>query len=399
MLPQNPNNHQMISSTGVSLRMICGTRRNFIFLLIFSLALILMLYTTFRAGSETTETNFREVTPRVVQKQVQFRRAETNTTVKTTEQTRVNSEQTTSKPFIYLTQTEQCLPAKLSSSRGIGDNKTCNCDVIVLSYRKECQEKKRSHISYIFVRESTWTSGRNILYFVARERMRSYHYYIFLDDDVDLGFNSFTPQKMRMVTPFRAFERWLLDNEPAVGLTEYGDNRQNVRFILERRRMLCGIKETSMVVPVMWIDAIFNAFHHKAIDHILPYPTQYDKESWWTSQLHVICSIELKFRGQALLYVPITVYNGQHRAYPRIQENYDAQVRAFVEEIQNRAPIAYQKRTLFKKLKSTSTTEYYFKTTTYCMNTTRHPIVPYSHFEHEGERNIALRYKYRSYFS
>ncbi|KAL9950940.1 hypothetical protein ACROYT_G043514 [Oculina patagonica] len=340
-----------------------------------------MLYTTYRAGLETTETNFREVTPRVVQNQVNCSQAETNTTIKTTEQS-------SSKPFIYLTQTEQCLPAKLSSSRGIGDNKTCNCDVIVLSYRKECQEKKRSHISYIFVRESTWTSGRNILYFVARERMRSYHYYIFLDDDVDLGFNSFTPQEMKMLTPFRAFERWLLDNEPAVGVTEYPNKRQNVRFILERRRMLCGIKETSMVVPVMWIDAILNAFHHKAIDHILPYPTKYDKESWWSSQLHVTCSVELKFRGQALLFVPITAYNGQHRAYPRVQGNYDAQVHAFVEEIQNRAPIAYRNRTLFEKLKNTPATEYFFKTTTYCMNSTRHPIVPYSHFERDRERAL-----------
>ncbi|KAL9950936.1 hypothetical protein ACROYT_G043509 [Oculina patagonica] len=337
-----------------------------------------MLYTTYRAGLETTETNSREVTPRVVQNQVNCSQAETNTSIKTTEQS-------SSKPFIYLTQTEQCLPAKLSSSRGIGDNKTCNCDVIVLSYRKECQEKKRSHISYIFVRESTWTSGRNILYFVAKERMRSYHYYIFLDDDVDLGFNSFTPQEMKMLTPFRAFERWLLDNEPAVGVTEYPNKRQNVRFILERRRMLCGINETSMVVPVFWIDAILNAFHHKAIDHILPYPTKYDKQSWWSSQLHVTCSVELKFRGQALLFVPITAYNGQHRDYPRMKENFDTHLHAFVQEIQNRAPIAYRNRTLFDEFKNTAWEEYVVNTTTYCMNTSPHPIVPYAHFERESQ--------------
>ncbi|KAL9950945.1 hypothetical protein ACROYT_G043520 [Oculina patagonica] len=338
----------MISTTGARLRWICCTKRDSRLLLIFSIALLLMFYSTYRAGLGTKDTNCREVTPRVLQKQVHFRGTKTNTTVKTTEQS-------SSKPFIYLTQTEQCLPARLSSSRGIGDNKTCNCDVIVLSYRKECQEKKAiTHLIYIY-------------------------------DDVDLGFNSFTPQEMKMLTPFRAFERWLLDNEPAVGVTDYQNRLQNVKFLFERQRMLCGIKETSMVVPVMWIDAIFNAFHHKAIDHILPYPTKYDKESWWSSQLHVICSVELKFRGQALLFVPITVYNGQHRDYPRMQENYDAQVHAFVEEIQNRAPIAYRNRTLFEELKNTSSKEYYLKTTTYCMNTTRHPIVPYSHFERESQ--------------
>ncbi len=213
--------------------------------------------------------------------------------------------------------------------------------------------------------------------------MRSYHYYIFLDDDVELGFNSFTPQEMKMMSPFRAFERWLLDNEPAIG--NCPGSRQDVAFIIKRRRMLCGINENSMGVPVMWIDAILNAFHHKAIDHILPYPTKYDKESWWSSQLHVIYSVELKFRGQALSFVPITVYNVQHRDYPRMMENYDAQVHAFVQEIQNRAPIAYRNRTLFDEIKNTPWEKYIEKTTTYCMNTSPHPIVPYSHFERESQ--------------
>ena len=319
---------------------------------------------------------FKTVTPIVAQKQVHICDAKANTTSRTTKEP-------TLKPFIYLTQTEQCLPAKLSSSRGIGDNKTCNCDVIVLSYKKECQEEKSSHISYIFVTESTWTSGRNILYFVARERMRGYHYYIFLDDDVDLTFNSFAPQEMKMKTPLRVFEQWLLENEPAVGVVDFSNLRQNAKLTLERRRILCGINETSMVVPVMWFDAIFNAFHHEAIEHILPYPTQYDKESWWASQLHVICSVELKFRGQGLLFVPITVYNPQHRNYPRGARRFDAQMPAIVGEIQNRAPKAYRNRTLFTEL-SNLTMEYYKKTTTYCMNTTRHPIAPYSHFERES---------------
>ncbi len=33
-------------------------------------------------------------------------------------------------------------------------------------------------------------------------------------------------------------------------------------------------------------------------------------------------------------------------------ENFDTQVRAFVQEIQNRAPIAYRNRTLFEELKT-----------------------------------------------
>ncbi len=178
--------------------------------------------------------------------------------------------------------------------------------------------------------------------------MRGYHYYIFLDDDADLEFNSFTPEEMKTQTPFRAFEGWLLEYEPAIGVANYPNSRQGVDFIFKRRRMLFGINEKSMVVPVIWFDALFNAFHHKAIEHILPYPTQYDNQSWWSAQLHVICSVEPKFRGQALSFVPITVSNVQHHYYPRMKENYDTQVHAFVQEIQNRAPIAYRNRTLLE---------------------------------------------------
>ena len=286
----------------------------------------------------------------------------------------------TSKPFIYLTQTEKCLPQPWASSTRIGDSKTCNCDVIVLSYKEECQDEKPSHISYVIAKESSWSAGRNLLYFVAIERIRHYHFYIFLDDDVDLGFNSFSSQEMKRLTPFRAFEQWLLDDEPAVGVVNYCNQG---RKLLERRRVICGINKPPVVVPVMLFDALFNAFHHKAIKHILPYPTQYDKDSWWISQLHVLSSVELIFRGQALLNVAITAYNGQHRAYPRGRKMFSARVPVIIQDIQNKAPVAYQNHALFKTLLKTSQLKRYsINTTTYCMNTThRHPIVPYSHFK------------------
>ena len=285
----------------------------------------------------------------------------------------------TAKLFIYLVQTEQCLPQHLGSSTRIGDSKTCNCDAIVLSYKEECQDEKPPHISYVFDKESTWTTGRNLLYFVAIERIRHYHYYIFLDDDVDLGFNSFSSQQIKRLTPLRAFEQWLLEDEPAVGVANY---KHTSKTLLKRKRLICGVSEPSLVVPVVRFDALFNAFHHKAIKHILPFPTQYDKESWWISQLHVMCSVELIFRGQALKYVPITAYNTQHRPYPQGREMFPARVPTIIENIQNRAPAAYQNRTLFKTLKTGFLQNYSLTTTTYCMNKThQHPIVPYSHFE------------------
>jgi len=221
-----------------------------------------------------------------------------------------------------------------------------------------------------------------LLYFVAIERIRHYHYYIFLDDDADLEFNSFSSQQIKRLTPLRAFEQWLLEDEPAVGVANY---KNEAKALLERKRLICGVNESTLVVPVVWFDAMFNAFHHKAIKHILPFPTQYDKESWWISQLHVICSAELTFRGQVLEYVPITADNPKHRPYPRGKKLYSARIPAIIENIQKRAPATYQNSTLFKTLKTGNLEKYSLTTTTYCMNKThQHPIVAYSHFEKES---------------
>ena len=134
----------------------------------------------------------------------------------------------------------------------------------------------------------------------------------------------------------------------------------------------------------MWFDALFNAFHHQSIKHILPFPTQFDKVCWCTSQLHVIYSAELIFRGQALEYVAITAFNRQHRSYPRAPYSH-GRAPAIIEGIQNKAPTVYQNRTLFKTLKTSQLQRYSMNTITYCMNKTHHhPIVPYSHFEEQS---------------
>ena len=270
----------------------------------------------------------------------------------------------------------------MASSTKIGENRTCNCDVIVLSYKTECQDEKPSHISYVFAKESTWTTGRNLFYFVAIERIRHYQYYIFLNDDVDLAFNSFSSQEIKRLTPFRAFEQWLLDDEPAVGLVDYADLGKT---LLKIRQVICNTTESTVVVPAIWFDALFNAFHHQAIKHILPFPTQYDRDSWWIAQFYVIYSAELIFRGQALEYVAITARNRQHRPYPRGIKMFSARTPAIVEDIHNKAPTAYQNRTLFKTLKTSQLKWYCTNTPTYCMNTThRHPIEPYSHFKEQN---------------
>ena len=124
----------------------------------------------------------------------------------------------TRKQFVYLTETEQCLPPNLASSSEIGDQETCNCDVIVLSFRAKCQENNQSHITYLFDPNTLFASGRNVLFFAAMDRRPGYHYYIFINDDTILRYSEFIPANMTKMSPFRAVENWLLDYEPAVGL-------------------------------------------------------------------------------------------------------------------------------------------------------------------------------------
>lgn len=290
----------------------------------------------------------------------------------------------TLKPFIYLTQTEQCLPSNLSAA--IGDNDTCNCDVIVLSFKAKCTEATPSHVTYLFEPRSTWGSGRNALYFNAMGRTSGYHYYIFIDDDITFSFSDLTPPEMKNMQPLRAVQEWLLDYEPALGVLDYNEHH-GAKWTLKRRKLLCRMNDTPLVLPVVCMDAIFHAFHYKAIAHILPYTTQYEKESWWVSALHIMSLLELKFRGQALLFTPVTAENPKHREYPRSMKHFDAIWRTFIEEIQHEAPTVYQNHSIFKEYKE-KLSGYTLTSSTYCMEVTRHlPIVPYAHFsQHENSK-------------
>ena len=281
-------------------------------------------------------------------------------------------------PFIYLTQTEKCLPFSLLGL--IGDMEICNCDVITLSYKAKCTEVAPSHVTYLFDAQSTWSTGRNGLYVTAMKRKPGYHYYIFLDDDVFLSYNMFTPRKMMNTLPLKSVQRWLLEYEPAVGVLDYV-RHHGARYTFRNRKRLCGVRnDKSLVLPVVWFDAIFNAFHYKAVAHILPYDTQFESVGWWLSAFHAFSAVELKFRGQALMFVPVTASNPEHREYPRnIPEDLNEVWRTYLEKIQRGAPKAYQSHSMFEDFKK-KLNNHVLTSSTYCMQVTRHlPIVPYAH--------------------
>ena len=292
------------------------------------------------------------------------------------------------KHFVYLLQTEQCLPSHLAESIDVAEN--CSCDIIVLSYQAKCDKSIiPSHTSYIFYPQTTWGSGRNALYFTALNRRLPYRYYIFLDDDVTFSFNKMTPPDLRKTQPLRVVQDWLLEYEPVLGVLDYAVHH-GAEWTLRRRRELCGIHDTPLVMPLVWFDAIFLAFHHKAVAHILPYNMKYEKESWWVSALHIMAVVGLKFRGQALLFAAVTAGNPKHRNYPRSDELFDEAWRSFVEEIQREVPTAYQNYIVLEEHKE-NLVQHSLNSSIYCLNATRHhPIVPYAYLARESLKHKVI---------
>jgi len=286
---------------------------------------------------------------------------------------------TTQKPFIYLTETEQCLPPNLASSSQIGDPETCNCDVIVLSFRAKCHDNNQSHITYLFDSNTLFASGRNVLFFAALDRRPGYHYYIFLNDDTILRYNEFTPAKMTKMSPFRAVETWLLDYEPAVGVLDY-KAYFGASSLIEKRRDLCGINDSSLILPTVMFDAIFNAFHYKAVEHVLPYPTQYERGCMFAINRNTMIAVEVKFGGQALLFSPVTAGNPKHREYDRSTQNFKAILREFIARIKQEAPSMLRNHVIFEMLQANTDRYLWKKSRSFCVNVTRHqPIIPYRH--------------------
>ena len=51
--------------------------------------------------------------------------------------------------FLYLLQTESCLPDGLRSIEALGNATVCHCDVLVLSYKQTCNDTPPAHVEYI----------------------------------------------------------------------------------------------------------------------------------------------------------------------------------------------------------------------------------------------------------
>ncbi len=172
------------------------------------------------------------------------------------------------KTFIYLVQSDSDDPyPEMNHS---------SCDRIILT-RQEGNPRKIRSDGTIFAPRASWTEARNQLLRQAMEQARTsgddYLYFIFLDDTCILSENKSLARELGISltgNPFRIFERFLLDWEPAVGSTTGSHYEKGPAVTLS---------ETLDGVPV--------AYHRETLSFLLPYYTGFDSESRLYSQ-HII---------------------------------------------------------------------------------------------------------------
>ncbi len=128
----------------------------------------------------------------------------------------VSLEPQNSKKFAYLIQTESCLNDYLSSREVLGDAGSCQCNVLVLSFKRECNNNSLPHVQYLFNPSTTWTTGRNLLFKTIMAQKLNYVYYTFLDDDVVLRYGDLREQG---ANPWRDYERSVLEVQPLLAVS------------------------------------------------------------------------------------------------------------------------------------------------------------------------------------
>ena len=167
------------------------------------------------------------------------------------------------KKFIYLIQSAAGMPyPELEGPSG---------DIILLTWRQPADRD-----GAVFLPGSSWSEGRNRLLWEARRRGQrtgnDYLYYIFMDDDCRVREDVERARRLGLPltgNPFRTFERFLLEWEPAVGYTRYAWQH---------------CEKDQAVNLGHNFDALFNAFHRETLDLLLPYYTGFDSESWLYAQ-------------------------------------------------------------------------------------------------------------------
>ena len=224
------------------------------------------------------------------------------------------------RKFVYMMNTEQCLPDHLASSEAIGNAIACDCEVMVLSYKRPCNDMSLRHVEYLYDPSTSVGSGRNVLYEAAMARDQRFLYYIIMDDDVQLE----AKDTLKIPNPWRAFERSLLLYEPALAgstWTKNGNHGEDCPWCLKtiysnKKNLGCKFSSndhSSDFMPVVQVDAAFSAFHRRAAAAILPYVTTFENISAVFRQKIVVMKAEIMFRGSVVAHTSVTALNTKHR--------------------------------------------------------------------------------------
>ncbi len=192
------------------------------------------------------------------------------------------------KRFLYLAQVEGELPRHLRTLE------SDDSDVRFLSWKTRSTDPRA-----VFYPHSSWTEGRNRLY--KEITGTDYEYSIFVDDDVEMY-----ARPGRGGNGWRAFEAFLLDYEPAVGVARYMWQLQGG-----------GLDVTQPVQGIRFFDALVNAFHREAVHTLLPYCDLLDRYSECYSQ-SLLCSLAADlYPGHVLQSNGVEVMNLESRRAER----------------------------------------------------------------------------------
>ena len=221
------------------------------------------------------------------------------------------------KNFVYLIQTESCIPKDLLSPSALGDPSACDCDVVVLGFEEPCKRNHTSHIKHIFDDTSTWTTGREGLYNDTVKAGKTYMYYLFMDDDARP--EVYRGDKSR--NAWRTLESFLLRYRPPVALCDT-ETWYYVNTILKMRKSRgCELKDLEENVSAMYWDAMFNIFHYEAtktvLEPIFPFWKKFDDSSWYYSNWYVCVMADVVYHLSNVYNSEVIGRNPKHRPYPR----------------------------------------------------------------------------------
>lgn len=198
------------------------------------------------------------------------------------------------KNVIYLVQGESKLIKKFEQLKERKD-----VDTLLLTYDKQFKNA-------IYLPNSTWAEGRNLLLKKALEMDKPYDYFIFLDDDVSFINGN-----------FKLFEDLLAEYAPAVAVPVFFPKTAHTVLAIGtalKRKFYFPIFEYQ---TCRLADAQFIAFHKDVIEDNIatPLQTHFDQHNWCATSSTQQLLIHNLYQENFIQFNNIVVENLAHRSY------------------------------------------------------------------------------------